>query len=121
MHARKADADEWTKSWGEINPEKEEQVSEQAAQAWQSGVRGLFDAICHFSNKPPTEVWAEVRAEVESYTGEDRCMPDDIDWVGSILLREAEVDVIAGSRIANRYKGRHPLINALSTVLGRYQ
>ena len=119
MQARK-DVD-WSTAWGGIDPSEDEQVSLEAALAWQQSVRFLFDACCQFAQKPPEDVWLEVRAVIESYTGEDRCMPDDIDWVGAIVQREVEVDVISGTRVAKRYKTKTPLIDALGTVLGRYK
>ena len=42
---------------------------------------------------------------------------DDIETIAAVLLRQAELELEAGIRMAKRYEGQTPLIDALQRLL----
>ena len=95
-------------------------LSQEFCEKWKASLQFLFGSICEASGKPPEEIWSEVEEYVFSLQGEQQCAPDDVDWVKQIVVYDAPVDQIEGTRVAARYKDRHPMIEAMNRLISKY-
>ena len=95
-------------------------LSKEFCRKWKSALKFLFASVCEASGKPPEEIWLEIEDYVFSLKGEQLVAPDDIDWVKQIVVYDAPVDQLEGTRVAARYKDRHPMIEAMNKLISKY-
>ena len=82
---------------------------------WHQGVRRLFDACCLMYQATPEEMWAELRPSLIK----SGISVDDMEMIELVLLRQEELELEAAVRMAKRYEGQTPLIDALQELLDR--
>ena len=82
---------------------------------WHQGIRSLFDACCLMYEMTPNEMSREMRPLLLS----NGISIDDIETIEAVLLRQADLELEQGIRMAKRYEGQTPLIDALQELLER--
>ena len=80
---------------------------------WHQGVRRLFDACCLMYGMTPEEMCKELRPLLLN----NGISIDDIETISVVLLRQQDLKLEQGQRMAKRYEGQTPLINALEELL----
>ena len=82
---------------------------------WHQGVRRLFDACCLVYKATPEEMCDQLRPLLirkgHSF--------DDMEMIRAVLLRKEDLELEQGMRMAKRYGGQTPLIDALQELLER--
>ena len=79
---------------------------------WHQGIRRLFDACCLTYKMTPEEMCKEIRPLLNNGIN-----IDDIETIGAVLLRQQDLELEQGQRMAKRYEGQTPLIDALQQLL----
>ena len=82
---------------------------------WHQGIRRLFDACCLMYEMTPEEMCAEIRPLLLNAG----LSIDDIETIAAVLLRQQDLELEQGKRMAKRYEGQTPLIDALQELLER--
>lgn len=82
---------------------------------WHQGIRRLFGACCLIYQATPEEMWAKLRPPLIK----NRISIDDMETIKSVLLRQQDLELEQGVRMAKRYEGQTPLIDALQELLDR--
>ena len=80
---------------------------------WHQGVRRLFDACCLMYETTPEEMCEQIRPLLI----QKGISVDDMELISQVLLRQADLELEAGIRMAKRYEGQTPLIDALQQLL----
>ena len=82
---------------------------------WHQGIRRLFDACCLMYQATPEEMWAKLRPPLIK----NGISVDDMETIKLVLLRQEDLELEQGVRMAKRYEGQTPLIDALQELLDR--
>ena len=82
---------------------------------WHQGVRRLFDACCLMFEATPEEMYEQMRPLLI----QRGISVDDMELIRQVLLRQADLELEAGIRMAKRYEGQTPLIDAMQELLQR--
>ena len=82
---------------------------------WHQGVRRLFDACCLLYEMTPEEMQNKLRPLLLNAG----LSIDDIETIEAVLLRQLDLELEQGIRLAKRYEGQTPLIDALQELLER--
>ena len=82
---------------------------------WHQGIRRLFDACCLLYRMTPEEMCKEIRPLLLN----NKLSIDDIETIEAVLLRQQDLELEQGLRMAKRYEGQTPLIDALQELLER--
>ena len=80
---------------------------------WQEGVRRLFDACCVAYQIEPEEMCPLIGKRVREKGFSD----DDCDLIREVLLRERDMQLDEAKRMAKRYEGQTPLLDAMQGLL----
>ena len=91
------------------------QVGPAYVKFWHQGVRRLFDVCCLMYELTPDEMLAELIPLLIK----KGISIDDIETMEAVLLRQRELELGQGVRMAKRYEGQTPLIDAMQELLGR--
>jgi hypothetical protein len=80
---------------------------------WHEGVRRLFDACCDAYQLEPEEMCPLIRSRlsVKGFSA------DDCDQIRGVLLRERDLELDEARRLANRFEGQTPLLDAMQGLL----
>ena len=84
---------------------------------WHQGVRRLFDACCLMYQMTPEEMCLKIRPLLLN----NGISIDDIETIAAVLLRQQDLELEQGQRMAKRYEGQTPLIDALQQLLKEAQ
>ena len=90
-------------------------ANEQAVRMWYSGIQSIFKYIQLTNNWTKQQAWEKLRIELINAV-EDDLVPDDLDWVKSLLLDEREPTTEEALRVSQRYTESTPLIDALKKL-----
>ena len=82
---------------------------------WHQGIRRLFDACCLMYKMTPIEMCEEIRPLLIK----KEMSIDDIETVMVVLLRQQDLELEQGMRLAKRYEGQTPLIDALQELMDK--
>ena len=80
---------------------------------WHQGIRRLFDACCLMYEMTPEEMCIELRPLLLNAG----ISIDDIETIAAVLLKQRDLELEQGMRMAKRYEGQTPLIDALQQLL----
>lgn len=80
---------------------------------WHQGIRRLFDACCLIYQATPEEMYIKLRPLLLNAG----LSIDDIETIAAVLLRQQDLELEQGKRLAKRYEGQTPLIDALQQLL----
>ena len=80
---------------------------------WHQGIRRLFGACCLMYEMTPKEMYKEIRPLLLN----NGISIDDIETIRAVLLRQKDLELEQGIRMAKRYEGQTPLIDALQQLL----
>ncbi len=80
---------------------------------WHEGVRRLFDACCAAYQLEPQDMCPLIRARLIPKGISD----DDCDLIRQVLLRERDLELSEAKRMAKRFEGQTPLLDAMQGLL----
>ena len=104
-----------TNNHGRSDVDERARVGPAYLKFWHQGVRRLFDACCLMYEMTPEEMCKKIRPLLLS----NGISIDDIETVAAVLLRQQNLELEQGKRMAKRYEGQTPLIDALQELLER--
>ena len=102
-----------TNNHGRFDVDERARVGPAYLKFWHQGVRRLFDACCLMYEMTPEEMCIKIRPLLI----QKGISVDDIELIGQVLLRQADLELEQGIRMAKRYEGQTPLIDALQELL----
>ena len=82
---------------------------------WHQGVRRLFDACYLIHQLAPEEMCIKLKPSLLN----NGISIGDIETVVAVLLKQEELELEQGQRMAKRYEGQTPLLDALQELLNR--
>ena len=84
---------------------------------WHTGIRRLFNSCCSLYEVTPEELCVLLRTKLEG----KGISPDDMQTLRELLLGENDLKEEEALRLANRYSGQTPVIDALSELIQEHQ
>ena len=98
------------------NPRKQqgrEVIGPAYIKLWHTGIRRLFNSCASMYEVTPEELCVLLRTKLKG----KGISPDDMQTIREVLLGENDLQEKEAVRLANRYKGQSPVIDALSELM----
>ena len=98
------------------NPRKQqnrEVIGPAYIKLWHIGIRRLFNSCCSLYEVTPEELCVLLRTKLEG----KGISPDDMQTLREVLLDENDLQDEEALRLANRYRGKTPVIDSLSELI----
>ena len=84
---------------------------------WYEGIHSIFKHIQEKNNWNKQEAWDKLKIELINEVGHENFIPDDLEWVKSLLLDEIFPTTEECLRVSKRYPHKTPLLDALSKLV----
>jgi len=85
-------------------------------EAWQSGVRSLYQQVVQLYGGDETAAWAAIFSEVRRLHPD--IGPDDREWALPLLRGDRNITPAEAQRMLERFRDRTPLLDGLAAALG---
>ena len=89
----------------------------QKIREWYLKIHFIFEHIQRKNNWNKKEAWEKLKIELINAVGHENFIPDDLDWVKSILLFDRYPTIEECLRVALRYPNKMPLLDSLKKFL----
>ena len=96
-----------------MNPVSEDFNNPQKIREWYLGIRLIFNHIKKTHNWNKHEAWDKLKIELINSVGHENLIPDDLDWVKSLLVDGIYPTTEECLRVAQRYPDKTPLLDSL--------
>ncbi|KGF89394.1 MULTISPECIES: hypothetical protein [Prochlorococcus] len=91
------------------NPEK--------VREWYLGIKAVFKHIQQKNNWFKQKAWDKLKIELINAVGSKSFIPDDLDWVEGILIKDIRPTTQECLRVAKRYPQKTPLLDSLKKFI----
>jgi len=91
------------------NPEK--------VREWYLGIHSVFKHIQQKNNWSKQEAWDKLKLELINTVGYKSFIPDDLDWVEGILIKDIIPTTEECLRVSQRYPLKTPLLDSLKKFI----
>ena len=84
---------------------------------WYLGICLLFNHIRNKNKWSKQEAWDKLAIQLINTVGSENFIPDDLDWIKSILYHDKFPTTEECLRVAQRYPDETPLLDALKKLI----
>ena len=89
----------------------------EAVTQWYEGIQTIFQHLQVSNNWSKQEAWEKLKIELINSVGEEKLIPDDLEWVRGLLLHGKKPTTEEAMRVSKRYRDSTPLIDSLSKLV----
>ena len=84
---------------------------------WYEGIQTIFQNIQKRNKWSQQEAWSKLEIELRKSVSPEMFVPDDLEWVKDIILKQKIPTTDEAIRVSQRYTDSTPLLDALSKLL----
>ncbi len=88
----------------------------EAVTQWYEGIQTIFQHLQVSNNWSKQEAWEKLKIELINSVGEEKLIPDDLEWVRGLLLHGKTPTTEEALRVSKRYRDSTPLIDSLAKL-----